>query len=156
MMFVKIDIDKKQFEKQLGDMDIKMPSIAKKMMNKVNTLIKKEARKTMRARKFDKSKETGIYKNLYSISKKNFEAIVGIKKIAFYSVFVERGAHIKVKNSEYLTFKINDKFVRVKSVTIQAKPFLKPAIDMFWNTGKANKEMEAVFQKELDKLFNKG
>lgn len=155
-MFVKIDIDKKQFEKQLGDMDIKMPSIAKKMMNKVNTLIKKEARKTMRARKFDKSKETGIYKNLYSISKKDFEAIVGIKKIAFYSAFVERGAHIKTKNSEYLTFKINDKFVKVKSVTIQAKPFLKPAIDMFWNTGKANKEMEAVFQKELDKLFNKG
>ena len=155
-MFVKIDIDKKQFEKQLGDMDIKMPSIAKKMMNKVNTLIKKEARKTMRARKFDKSKETGIYKNLYSISKKDFEAIVGIKKTAFYSAFVERGAHIKAKNSEYLTFKINDKFVKVKSVTIQAKPFLKPAIDMFWNTGKANKEMEAVFQKELDKLFNKG
>lgn len=156
MVFVKIDVDKKQFEKQLGDMDKKMPSIAKKMVNKVNTLIKKEARKNMRARKFNKSKEDGIYKNLYSTAKKDFEAIVGIRRIAFYSAFVERGAHIKAKNNKYLTFKINDKFVKVKSVIIPARPFLKPAVDMFWNTGRANKEMEAVFQKELDRLFKKG
>lgn len=153
MVAVKTDIDYKQFEKQLKDQNHKMPSIAKKMMNKVNNLIKKEARKNMRVRKFDKTKETGIYKNLYSYSKKDFSAKIGIKKVAYYSIFVENGANVTAKNHKYLTFKINNNFVKVKSVTIPAKPFLKPAVDMYWNSNKANKEMEAVFQKELNKLF---
>lgn len=153
MIAVKLDIDFKKYEKALGDMKQKMPSISKKMMNKVNALVKKEARKNMRGRKFDKEKENGIYKNLYSYSKKNFSAKVGVKRIANYSIFIENGANIKAKNHKYLTFKVNGKFVKVKSVIVPARPFLKPAVDMYWKTEKASKEMEIVFQKELNKLF---
>lgn len=153
MVAVKADIDYKKFESQLKDMKHKMPLISKRMMNKVNSLIKKEARKNMRSRKFDKTKEDGIYKNLYSYSKKDFSAKIGIKKIAYYSIFVENGANVTAKNHKYLTFKVNNNFVKVKSVTIPAKPFLKPAVDMYWKSNKANKEMETVFQKELNKLF---
>ena len=152
MVQVQVEIDYKEYERQLKDCKDKMPKIARRLVGKVNAKVKTEARKTMRQRGFSKEKEDGIYKNLFSYANTDFTAKIGIKKKAFYARFVEKGARITARNG-YLTFKVNEKFVKVKSVTLPAKPFLEPAVLHYWNTGKADAIMDAAFQKELDKLF---
>lgn len=153
MVQVQVEIDYKKYEMQLKDCKDKMPKIARRLVGKVNTQVKKEVRKTMRQRGFNKQKEDGIYKNLFSYANTDFTAKIGIKKKAFYARFVEKGARITARNGGYLTFKVNEKFVKVKSVMLPAKPFLEPAVLHYWNTGKADAIMDAAFQKELDKLF---
>lgn len=158
MAVIEIDIDTKSFERRLGEHKNKMPSIARKMMNKVNTKIKQDSRSVMRSRHYNTSKEDGVYKNLFSKGNKDFTAVVGIKRFSgsvYYAPFIKYGAHIVAKNNEYLCFQVNGKFVKVKEVTVAPKPFMEDLIKSYWNTDKAREIMEAVFQKELKKIYDK-
>lgn len=153
MINVPITIDKKDFEKKLGEFSYKMPSIARTLMNRVNTQIKKDVRKELKTRKYNTKSEKSIYKNIYSKSKKDFTAYIGVKNEAYHSRFIEHGAFIKSKDGSFLTFQINGEWKKVKSVTLEPKPFLEPVIKNYWDTEKANKIMEEAFDKIVDKLF---
>lgn len=153
MINLDIEIDEKEFLKRLGDMDNKMPQIARKMMNRVNAKIKSDAKKEIKSRGWDTSSDESAYKNLFSKSSKKFTAIVGMKKAAYKSSWNEHGANPTAKNGQYLTFQINGEWKKVEAVTIPARPFLAPQVEKYWGTGKAKEIMETVFQKELDKLF---
>lgn len=46
-----------------------------------------------------------------------------------YAKTHEYGATIKVKNADYLRFKVMDNWFAVKSVTIPARPFVRPSFE---------------------------
>ena len=48
----------------------------------------------------------------------------------WYSNIREHGANIQAKKAEYLTFKVNGEWKKVKSVRTRAQPYMKPV----WNS----------------------
>ena len=70
-----------------------------------------------------------------------------MKKNAFHYKFLEFGTRHKE-----MTVRRNGKAYKVKGFTVPAQPILYPVANSIWKTNKAEKIMEAKFQKELEKL----
>jgi len=69
-----------------------------------------------------------------------------------YAKIHEYGGEIVAKNAPFLTFKIDESWVRVKSVTIPKRPYLEPALED--KQPEVRKAFESEMQKEVDKLNN--
>jgi len=55
--------------------------------------------------------------------------VLSLSSNVIYAGIHEYGGVIKAKKGPYLTFKIGDRWVKVASVTMPARPFLEPAIE---------------------------
>lgn len=67
--------------------------------------------------------DTGNLMSSIESSYDNDNAIVGTNVV--YAAIHQFGGVIKPKEGKYLTFKIGDKWVKIKEVNIPARPFLK-------------------------------
>jgi hypothetical protein len=65
------------------------------------------------------------------------------KSDAYYSLFVEKGAGIKLKKKKYLVFKINGEWKKVQSARLRPRPFMGPVFDEYWK-GPGAKGIQAV------------
>ena len=71
--------------------------------------------------------------------------VVGAGNNLKYAAIQELGGTIKPKDPNgYLTFKIDGHFVSVKSVTLPARPYLKPAVDSPFMRGVIDHELRAA------------
>ena len=65
-----------------------------------------------------------------TVSRKPVSGLVRINKKSQYPKGIhERGGTITAKRKPWLTFMVNGQWVKVKSVTIPASPFLGPALE---------------------------
>lgn len=157
MLNARIDFDIDNVSPLLDEYNSQIKNVAKRLMQSVNKVAKDELKKEAKSRGYHNSKKnkngknTGFGRNLISYENKDFSAKVLLKSNAYYYRFIESGANIKAKNKQFLTFKINNKWVKVKSVVIPAKPFFKEIVNEVW-TKRAEKIMEERFQKELQKM----
>lgn len=149
-----IKVDDKKFQKQLGDFKNKMPQVARRMMAKVSQGIRKTVRtEYLRGSVLDK--ETGnLYKKIKYKTKKDFTAYITAS--AYYATTHEQGATIEAKKGKYLTFKIGEEWKKVKKVVVPQRQFLKPVIQDYFRTDKAEDIMDMVLQQQLEKFFAKG
>lgn len=72
---------------------------------------------------------------------------IGTDKV--YARIQEFGGTINAKNSKFLRFKVNGKWVSVKKVTIKGKPYLVPA--MTDNKDKIQKEFKIAILRNVAK-----
>jgi hypothetical protein len=144
-------LDTKEFESKLRILSSGLGNITRDMMKKIGASMAEEARaaapratgKLARAIKFLMIDDTtGALTTRESIKKPNI----------YYAHFVEGGADIKPKKKEYLVFKINGEWKKVKSVRLQAKPFMKPVFEKYWE-GEGSKGYE-LLTKELEHKMN--
>lgn len=136
----------------LGDLSKKeLRKIAKKMMQRAMTIIKKEARKDVSGRIL-KSKTGNLKKGFKSFIFKDFNAI--IKNIMPHAHLLENGAVLRPKNKEYMTYQIDGRWVKIKESILPKRIFLKTHLDGFPNS-LVYGEMEKVMQKEFNKLKEK-
>ena len=158
-----IHVDTKEVQKKLEGTTLKMNTIIVKMQHAVNRLAIKKAKSNFKA-KFDannhgkavlEEKTKKILSSFKTVKNKRVKGATQVKNTAFHAKFLELGAEIHAKNYKYLTFKVDDNWVKVESVSLPARPFLKPAVDEVWNSAEAKKKQEEVLQKELDKYWNK-
>jgi len=68
-----------------------------------------------------------------------------------YAAIHEFGGTIKPKNGQYLKFEINGKTIFAKQVTIPARPYLKPALNDIFASGKAQLIADRELQRQIDK-----
>lgn len=171
MDIIQFNIDTNSIESALKKTTLNIDKIILKMQSAVNREVIKSAKKRFRAL-FDvknHNQYTLLNANAENAGGKNakpilsnFKATKGreartswILNKAFYAGFLERGATITAKKSKWLTFKAGGQWHKVKSVTIPARPFLKPAVEEFWGSEKSAQIAEAVLQKELLKYWDK-
>jgi len=171
MNIVEFNIDTKSIEKALENTTLKLDSIIIKMQKAVNKAVIKDAKARFKslfnAKNHNRytltnaTAENASGKNAKPILS-NFKNTKGREKRttwilnnAYYAGFLERGAVINAKKAKWLTFKIGGKWVKVKSVTLSARPFIKPAVEAFWNTSKSVEIQEKILQAELNKYWNK-
>lgn len=161
MEIVQFNIDTKSIESAIKKTTLNFDKMLVKMQLSVNKEVIKSAKKRFKAlfdvKNHNKYTIAGPEKPILS----NFKTVKGkeertswILNKAFYARFLEQGAHIEAK-SKWLTFKAGGQWHKVKSVTIPARPFLKPAVEEFWNSEKSSKIAETVLQKELEKYWSK-
>ena len=74
------------------------------------------------------------------------------KSNVWYSNIREHGANIEAKKKDYLVFKINGEWKKVKSVKTPAQPFMKPVFESYFG-GDSGKGYQALAQA-LEKKMN--
>ena len=150
----KIEFDEKVLKKQLKNTGLEMPKIAQKMLRGVSAKIRLEVLRNLRGRVLQKRKGR-LYKSVRYYANKDYTA--KIMSPTYYGWFQEHGVTIRPRKKEYLTFKIDGEWKKVKAVTLPARPFMRPAVDVYFSGDgeKAKEVMNTVLQKELNKVFNK-
>lgn len=144
---IKLEMDMKPFDDAVFETKKEMNRTVKKMMN--GTLSK--VRKYLKAR-VQGNKQTGnLAKSFKYKSRDNFSATIWNKM--FYSGFLEYGAHMVPKREKYLTFKIGDDWVKVKSATIEPKPYFNSTIEGFYSSREADEIMNDVLTKALQDIW---
>lgn len=149
--FIGITVDDKKWIAQLGEFKKKMPTIARRMMGKVASEIKKQVRSGPLSGGVLHVHSGNLKKSLAFKTRPNYTVIIRSK--AYYSGFQEKGAHVVSSGDEGLRFKIGGQWRTAEAVTIPARSFLLPTIEDYFGSGKAEEIMDKVFQNALDKLF---
>jgi len=73
------------------------------------------------------------------------------KSNAWYALFVEKGTRIEAKKADYLMFKINGEWKKVKSSGQTAKPFFYPVADSYFGDGgKGFKALADALQRKME------
>ena len=157
-----VDVDTSQVAEALNSVDFKMQSgtIPVKLQNKVNSFVVKAQKKKYKSlhdpknvNEYARSKnEIPILKNFHYGKTKDKNGTY-ISDRTFYTRFTEKGANIIPRKEKYLTFKYGGSYHKVKSATINAKPFFYNTADEIWNSQQANEIMNTEMQKQLDKYF---
>lgn len=154
MLTFKLDIDSKSFEKRLGSLKNKMPMISRRMMSKVATNIRRDSRnKNLKGQVLNK-KSGDLYKNISYKSKDNWTTYITAS--ARYAAVHEFGGVINAKEGKYLTFMIADRFIKTKSVKIPKREFLGNIVREYQTSNKTTQLMEEEFEKQIQKLLEKG
>ena len=150
---IKIHTDiKNEIEPKLTEVKEKFRSrIMKSVINAGVSAVKKEVKKDISG-KVLKKKTGNLYKGLNHRTFKDGNAIIFDN--APHAHLLEDGAEVKTKNKKYLTFKIENKWVKVKSVKIQGRKFLINRLQGF-PTQTAYAAMEKKLQEMLEKYKNK-
>jgi HK97 gp10 family phage protein len=79
-----------------------------------------------------------------------------IKSNIWYAKFAEFGTDIKPKNKEYLTFKVNGEWKKVKSVKRQPKPFMYPVFDNYFgsDSSKGMQKLQEALIRKIESELN--
>lgn len=74
----------------------------------------------------------------------------------FYGYALAKGSLINARNSEYLTFKIGEKWVKAKSVKLPERDYIAQPVKDYIGTPAYEKQIDKILQKQLDRLEKKG
>lgn len=166
-----IYVDSKSVEKAIKDTKLKLPSIVVRLQKKVNQQVIKSAKARFRSQfnvnnhnnytltNANATNNAGknaqpILKTFKNTKSKKEKMTTWVLNNSYYANWLETGVTINAKE-KYLTFKVGGEWRKAKSVTIPARPFVKPAIDEFWNSGKQKEIQEKELQKILEKYWEK-
>jgi hypothetical protein len=92
----------------------------------------------------------------FILTKDNIGALTTRKTLnksnAWYAKFVEYGANINAKRKEYLVFKINGEWKKVKSVRVRPRPFMVPVWEDYWNseTSKGYQKLQEALMRKIE------
>jgi len=144
-------IDSKVFEDKLRIFSSGLGGIYKELLSDVGQKMVDEARSRA-------PRKTGKLANAinFRFDDKNNDGILTTRKAnksgAFYALFVEKGTHITPKKSDYLTFKINGEWKKVKSAGQRPQPFFYPTADGYFGkeSDRGFKELAEVLQRKMN------
>ena len=95
-----------------------------------------------------KARSGHLRRSIKTTVKEAYGKVIGeLSSNVIYARIHEEGGVIKAKNVPYLRFKVGGSWVRVKEVTMPARPFLEPAITE--NLAKIHKIITDTIAKEL-------
>jgi hypothetical protein len=159
--FQKLTVDSAEVEEKLKGTQLRMPGIAKKMMSAANRAVIRQAKANVKSQfehrntHPDDSRNIPILKSFKSKNAKRESFVSYVMARTMHAAVQEKGAAINPKNGKYLTYRINGEWRKSRGVTIPARPFLQPAVNEIYNSGKAKEIMQAALQKALDKYWEK-
>lgn len=163
---IEISIDSKEVEKKLRGTELKMKTVAKKIMTAVSREVFKEAKTNFRnnfkggntdhgsekreiqkrfgGEKFKANVASGFpLKNFKNFNSRKSDFVSYNANLTYYTLWLEKGT------SERTTRK------GASRGAITGKPFLEEALIDVWNNGKYRPIAEAVVEKELKKYWEK-
>lgn len=76
-------------------------------------------------------------------------------RTARYGFMLASGYTINAKNGKYLTFNINGKWIKRKSVTVSPRDFMEGPLTRYMDSGELKNRIDKAFEKQLDKIEKK-
>jgi len=73
-----------------------------------------------------------------------------------YGYVLAAGTTIETKNGNYLTFKIDGKWIRKKSVTIPSRDWVAKPVETFIDSSEYKAQIDNLIEREIKKLRKKG
>lgn len=144
MIAVSIKTEVAEVKAGLEEIGLETKWIGKKILRALATLTKKRVKKRMGVYVRER---TGMLKaNIYGLARSPTHAVVAAG-YARVSEPLERGATIVPKKGNFLTFRGDGGWVRVRSVTIPATRFFTRSVDGF--------ESDPEYQLTIDKIVGK-
>jgi len=145
---IDITFDKKELFEEFDLLKKDINKIARRMLSKVFQGIIRDSKKSLTLKK----KSGNLFRSFkYKTDSRDMSGWVG--NTAYYANFHEQGSTILPKKSKYLMFKIDGQFKKVSRVVLPKREILKPDVDDYFLTEKANKIMSKTLQESLDQIF---
>lgn len=158
--FIELQADFEDVYDQLDELGKKRRQIVRYVLSNVTRLTKNKIKKDYNLYLHKKSGnlykhiKSKLYRNLdwsYIISDARGSNNVG------YPFVLAAGAEIKPKKEDgCLTFQIDGKWIRKKSVTIPARDYINAPAKKYLGSSEMKKDMDFYLQKKLDALESKG
>lgn len=148
----KIDFDATDALRKLDLVKKDMNKIARRMMGKVFTEIKKESKKQIRGGQTLHKRSGYLLKMFKHKTKNDFSGWVANE--SWHAATHEYGATLFPKEGKYMIFKINEEWKKVTQVSVPKRPFLGNVVDdYFFSSSKAEDVMDEILQKALTEIF---
>lgn len=78
------------------------------------------------------------------------------QKQVLYGYALAKGAAIRAKSDDYLTFQIDGKWVKTHEVKLPERDFIAEPVNEYLKTNAFRQQLDRLAQKEIDKLEKKG
>lgn len=141
-----------EIENKLKKLGLFIPNIERKILKKIVSKGKTKLRQGLKSSGIH-TKTGSLYKSIYGSAKNEHIAYLGVmSKQAYRFIPLNYGATISAKRKEYLTFKIGDRWVKVKSVVIPARAFFDRATN-YVGSAEMDVDVITIVNKEIDKLM---
>lgn len=160
MADIDINLESQEIEERLKGTSLKVKSVLKKCLNAANAQVLKAARVNIKSifsthNNDNDEHNPPLSKSLkkWNSKHKDFASYVAARSL--HGAVMEKGVDIQAKGQGWLTFKVNGEWKKVKAVSIPARPFLRPAVDEIYSTGKYKGIFNKIIDRELAKYFAK-
>lgn len=148
---VKADLDEAM--DLLSELDGNKSRMRRRILSGVGVAVKNSVKKSYRS--FFHKRTGTLYKSLNSKVMKNGKAVIispsaerdGVR----YGYVLSKGTTIDAKKGDFLTFRIGDKWIRKKSVTIPEKDWVVGPARKFLEGGEMKTRLDKLTQREIDR-----
>lgn len=158
--FIDIHTDFEEVNELLSNMGKQGTAISKYVLRNIGRITRNKVKKSYKSYL---QKDTGyLYKSIKSSqSKRGLYNVISAnskdpKTKVRYAYVLASGATIKPKNKKYLTFKVEDKWVKMKEVRIPSKNFMEEPANKYLKSTEMKMDMDKYLQKKLDQLEKQG
>jgi hypothetical protein len=155
-----IKLEEGHIAERLEGTTLKVKSILKKCLSAANAQVLKQAKQNIKENFSTHNNENDehnppLLKSLkkWNTKGKDFSSYVAARSL--HGAVMEKGVDIQAKGEGWLTFKVDGEWKKVKAVSIPARPFLQPAVDAIYSTGKYKAIFDKIIDRELAKYFDK-
>ena len=152
---IQAELDSKAFTDKLKIFSSGLGNIYQELLEDVGEKMTAEARALAPRRTgkmanainfiFDKKNNLGALTTQKNLNKSNI----------WYARMVESDRNISAKKGEYLVFKINGNWVKVKSVRVKGQPFITPVYNSYFPDGKGFKALQDALIKRMEQDLSK-
>lgn len=151
MISVKADID--ECISLLNTLDRNEKKIRRRMLSQTGTAVKNKVKKSYNSML---SKRTGaLYKSLKLRVVKAGNMVVvypaAEKSKVRYGFVLAKGAEITAKEGNLLTFRINGKWIRKRSVSIKPRDWVAEPAKRYLESAEYRKKLDLMMQKEIER-----
>lgn len=157
MSFISVESQVSGAKELIKGMDISAKTIERKVLSSLATGARTEARRGYRS--LLKKRSGNLYKNIIKYRDRRGNYVIsanGKNENGYkYGYALAHGFTITPKNDEFLTFKIGDRWVKLKEVTVQPRDFVESPVRKYLNSPASNERAEKVVQREIQKLEEK-
>lgn len=155
-----IKLEENQIAEKLAGTTLKVKNILKKCLTAANSEVLKIAKQNIKTNFSTHNNENDehnppLLKSLKKWNTKGNDFSSYVASRSLHGAVMEKGVDIHAKGDGWLTFKVDGEWKKVKAVSIPARPFLRPAVDAIYSTGKYKESFDRIIDKELKKYWDK-
>ena len=157
--FVSIETDLTEAMELFNGLEKESPKIRRRLLAGVGTSVKNRAKKA--ARSLLKKHSGNLFSSIKRRVVKSGKAVVIDAKAraanqVFYGYALAEGSKIVAKNAPYLTFQIDEKWVKVHEVKLPTKDYIVHPANEYLGSVQYREQLDRLIQKEVDRLEKKG
>lgn len=145
--------------KMLTELGGKKTTVMRHLLSGLGTAAKRQVKKAYKSQGLNK--RTGaLYKSIQRKVLRNGKAVLIQAKAqsddkAYYGYALAKGSTITAKNSNYLTFQVNGKWVKVHSVKLPAHDFVESPVKTYLQSTDFKVKLDQLVEKEVAKIEKK-